>query len=91
MNTGWMKKISLALMLTLSLGMVACGSGQNSGDEENDQNVIEAQNSASRKDGGSVEFFDDGGSITRTDDGFVSVNTGDGGTFACDNGDCSLF
>ena len=91
MNTGWMKKISLALMLTLSLGMVACGSSQPSEDEEAVQNVVDGQNNAARKDDGSVEFFDDGGSITRTDDGFVSVNTGDGGSFVCDNGDCNLF
>lgn len=89
MMKGWVKKFSIAMMLALSLGTVACGSGQNFDDSEAEENFRNGENAGARNDG-SVEFFDDGGSITRTDD-FVSVNTGDGGSFVCENGECNLF
>lgn len=89
MKAGWVKKISMALMLALTLGTVACGSGQGSDEGEALENFLNDENAGAREEG-SVEFFDDGGSITRTDD-FVSVNTGDGGSFVCENGECNLF
>lgn len=89
MKSRFGKKFSMVLMLALTLGTVACGSGQNSDDSEALENFVNAENAGAREEG-SVEFFDDGGSITRTDD-FVSVNTGDGGSFVCENGECNLF
>ena len=89
MKAGWAKKISLLVMLALTLGTVACGSGQGSDDSEVLEQFLNGEKVGAR-DEGSVEFFDDGGSITRSDD-FVSVNTGDGGSFVCENGECNLF
>ena len=85
MNKGWFKKVSLVLMLALTLGTVACSEGQDFEDEETVENFVDGQNqNAGNDDEGSVTCFGDSGCITSTDD-FVSVNTGfDGPTFASD-------
>ena len=83
MNKGWFKKVSLVLMLALSLGTVACGAGEDFEEQEAVENFADGQNTGN-DDEGSVTCFGDSGCITSTDD-FVSVNTGfDGPTFASD-------
>ncbi len=84
MKNSWVKKISVAMMLTVSLGMVACAGSQDFQDEEEGIEQNEGQN-------GPAEFFNGSGGSVVSDDDFVSVTTGDGGNFACDASGCSLF
>ncbi len=80
MMNGWMKKISLVLMIGLTLGTVACGAGGESDDFEDVLNEGSAQ--AEQNNGGSTQFFD-GGSIT-SDGGSISASFDDGTSFTSD-------
>jgi len=99
MEKNWTKKISLAVMIALTLGTVACGSSsdfqsadeavQNQNRDQNqDQNVAENNDKGQK---GPSEFFNGEGGSVVSDGSFTSVTTGDGNNFACDAGGCSLF
>ncbi|MFO1463281.1 MAG: hypothetical protein U1F66_05855 [bacterium] len=89
MKKDWLKKLSLALMVALTLGTVACGSGQDFQNEDEQAQNQADERAADRN--GPTEFFNGEGGSVVSDGDFTSVTTGDGANFACDSGGCSLF